>query len=120
MLRQRLQSFNAAVGWTRLKVTCAVQSWSVGKSRRPRRKDEKLGREDVLSPMAPSAGLKMLVSTMMTGHDNGTHTDGPMEMATWDVSRAHLYGDARRCIHPYLLQGYEQKGKLARLWQSMF
>ena len=88
--------------------------------RKAKKKDEKLGREDVLSPTPLSEGLKMLVSTMMTGHDDGNHTDGPMEMATWDVSRAHLHGDARRWIYTYLLQGYEQKGKLARLWQSMF
>ena len=59
-------------------------------------KDEQLGPEDVFSPMPPPEGLNMLVSTMMTGHDDGNHTDGPIEMATWDVSRAHLYGDARR------------------------
>ena len=32
----------------------------------------------------------MLVSTVMTGHDDGNHVDGPFEMATWDVSRAHF------------------------------
>ena len=46
----------------------------------------------------------MLVSTMMTGHD-GNHADGPFEMATRDVSRAHFYGEAR---------------KLARLCRSMY
>ena len=35
----------------------------------------------------------MLVSTIMTGHDDGNHVDGPFEMATWDVSRAHFYGE---------------------------
>ena len=38
----------------------------------------------------------MLVSTMMTGHDDGNHADGPFEMASWDVSRAHFYGDMNR------------------------
>ena len=51
-----------------------------------RDRDEQLGPEDVCSPMPPSEGLKMLVSTMMTGHDDGNHVDGPFEMATWDVS----------------------------------
>ena len=45
-----------------------------------RDRDEQLGPEDVFSPMPPSEGLKMLVSTMMTGHDDGNHVDGPFEM----------------------------------------
>ena len=49
-------------------------------------KDEQPGPADVFSPMPPSEGLKVLVSTMMTGHDGGNHTDGSIEMATWDVS----------------------------------
>ena len=36
----------------------------------------------------------MLVSTMMTRHDDENHVDGPFEMATWDVSRAHFYCEA--------------------------
>ena len=48
-------------------------------------RDVQLGPEYVFSPMPPSEGLKMLVSNMMTGHDDGNHADGP---ATWDVSRA--------------------------------
>ena len=54
--------------------------------KKARDKDEQLGPEDVFSPMRPSEGLKMLVSTMMTGHDDENHVDGPFEMATWDVS----------------------------------
>ena len=64
----------------------------------------------------PSEGLKMLVSTVMTGHDDGNHADGPFEMTTWDVSRAHFYGEARRWIYTYL----PEKGKLARLCKSMY
>ena len=48
---------------------------------RAKDRDEQLGPEDVFSPMPPSEGLKMLVSTMMTGHDDGNHVDGPFEMA---------------------------------------
>ena len=70
--------------------------------------------------MPPSEGLKMLVSTMMTGHDDGNHVDGPFEMATWDVSRAHFCGEARRWIYTYLPEGHEQVGKLARLCRSMY
>ena len=62
-------------------------------------RDEQLGPEDVFSPMPPSEGLKMLLFTMMTGHDDGNHGDGPFEMATWDVSRAHFHGEARRWIY---------------------
>ena len=58
--------------------------------------------------------MNLLVSPMMTGHDDGSHTDGPIGMATWDVSRAHEFGDARRWIYTSLLEGFEQKGKLAR------
>ena len=60
--------------------------------------------------MSPSEGLKMLVSTMMTGHDDGNHADGPFEMATWDVSRAHFHGEARRWMYTYLPDGHEQEG----------
>ena len=73
--------------------------------KRAKDRDEQLGPEDVFSPMPPSEGLKMLVSTMMTGYDDGNHADGPFEMATWDVSRAHFYGEARRWIYTYLLKG---------------
>ena len=62
----------------------------------------------------------MLVSTMMTGHDDENHIDGPFEMATWDVSRAHFYGEARRWIYTFLLEGHEQVGKLSRLCRSMY
>ena len=64
--------------------------------KKARDRDEQLGPEDVFSPMPPSEGLKMFVSTMMTGHDDENHVDGRFEMATWDVSRAHFYGEARR------------------------
>ena len=86
--------------------------------KKARNKDEQLGPEDVFSPMPPWEGLKMLVSTMMTGLDDGNPADGPFEMARWDVSGAHLHGEARRWIHTYLLEGYEQKGKLARLCRT--
>ena len=38
--------------------------------KRAKDRDEQLGPEDVFSPMPSSEGLKMLVSTMMTGHDD--------------------------------------------------
>ena len=97
-----------------------VQDWCVEESRRPKDRDEQLGPEDVFSAMPPSERLKMLVSTMMTGHDDGNHVDGPFKMATWDVSRAHFYGEARRSIYTYLPEGHEQVGKLAKLCRSMY
>ena len=36
------------------------------------------------------------------------------------MSRAHFYGEARRWIYTYLLEGHEQVGKLARLCRSMY
>ena len=57
---------------------------------------------------------------MMTGHDDGNHADGPFEMAAWDVSRAHFYGEARKWLYTYLPQRHEQVGKLARLCRSMY
>ena len=87
---------------------------------REKDRDEQLGPEDVLSPMPPLEGLKMLVSTMITGHDDGHHADGAFEMATWDVSRAHFYDEARRWIYTYLPEGHEQVGKLARLRRSVY
>ena len=59
-----------------------VQDWC-REIKKARDRDEQLGPEDVFSPMPPSEGLKMLVSTMMTGHDDGNHVDGSFEMATW-------------------------------------
>ena len=38
----------------------------------------------------------------------GNHADGPFEVATWDVSRAHFYGEARRWLYTYLPEGHEQ------------
>ena len=51
--------------------------------KRAKDRDEQLGSEDVFSPMPPSEVLKML--------ESGNHVDGPFEMATWDVSRAHFH-----------------------------
>ena len=53
-------------------------------------------------------------------NDDGNHVDGPFQMATWDVSRAHFYGEARRWIYTYLLEGHEQVGKFARFCISMY
>ena len=51
--------------------------------KKARDRDEQLGPEDVFSPMPPSEGLNMLVSTMMTRCDAENLADDPFEMATW-------------------------------------
>ena len=83
----------------------AVQDWH-----------EQLGPENVFSPMPPSEKLKTLVSTMVTGHDDGNQVDG---LRTWDVLRVHYCCHARRWIHTYLLEGQEQVDKWARHCRSM-
>ena len=87
-----------------------------GEIKRAKNKDEQRGPDDVLAPMPPSKGLKMLVSTIMTGHETTTATTrmGRIEMAKWDLSRKHFCGDARRWVYTYLPEGHGQKGKLAR------
>ena len=88
--------------------------------KRAKDRDEQRGPEDVFSPMPPSEGLKMLVTTMMTGHEDGNHANGPFRMATWGVSRAHFHVEARKWIYTYLPEGHEQEGKLARLCRTMY
>ena len=76
-------SFFCWSGWTRCKARNVFQDWCVERYERAKDRDEQLGPEDVFSPMPPSEGLKMLVSTMMNGHDDGNHVDGPFEVVTW-------------------------------------
>ena len=73
MLRQRLQTSHVEMGerdeWRETPFEIGLS----GDKERAKDRDEQLGPEDVFSPMPPSEGLKMLVSTMMTGHDDGNH-----------------------------------------------
>ena len=85
MLRQRLQTSHVEMGGQNER---REMSFKIGV---PRNQEMNNIPEDVFSPMPPSEGLKMLVSTMMTGHDDGNHVDGPFEMATRDVSSALLW-----------------------------
>ena len=93
--------------------------------KKAKKKDEQLGAEEVFSAMPPAEGLKMLISAAMTdGNDvcgHGSHgTAESLEIATWDVSRAHLYGESRRWVYTTLPEGWEQPGKVARLRRSMY
>ena len=68
-----------------------VQDWCVERSRRPETETNNLDQKMCFHPpMPPSEGLKMLVSTMMTGHDvETTLTDHPK----WPrgMCREHTY-----------------------------
>ena len=80
--------------------------------KKAKNKDEHFGPEDVFSPMSTSEGLKMYVSMMMTAHG----TDGSMEMATWDVSRAHCTAtSAGGSTHIFLKGRKELKGTNKRV-----
>ena len=70
-------------------------------------KDDQPGPEEVFSPTPPSEELKMLVSTILVEHDGNDDEDAPIEMGTWDVSRAHLYGYARVSIYTFFSDGHE-------------
>ena len=68
MLRQRLPTSQAEMG---AQNEGREMPFKIGLSKelqRPQDRDEQLGPEDVFSSMPPSEGLKMLVSTIMTGH----------------------------------------------------
>ena len=90
MLRQWLQTSHVEMGRQDERRENVVQDWCVEREKRPKTEMIQVGPEDVFSPMPPSEGLKMLVSTMMTGHDDGNHVDGPFEIATWDVESTLL------------------------------
>ena len=119
MLRRRLQTSQTETGGQDEGREMPFEIGLSGDQKGQGQRHEQLGPEDVFSPMPLSEGLKMLVSTMMTGHDDGNHADGPFEMATWNVSTTPFYGEARRWIYTYLPEGHEQEGKLARLCRSM-
>ena len=104
-------------GWTRLKVTCAVRNWSVGKSRGQEQRWTAWTRRCFFTHATVG---RVEDAGVMTGHDDANRADGTIAETTWDVSRAHLYGDARRWICTYLPEGYEHKSALARLCLSMY
>ena len=84
--------------------------------KKAKKKEEQLGAEEVFSAMPPAEGLNMLLNSAMT--DGNDKRDS--EIATWDVSRAHLYGESRRWVYTQLPDGWEQPGKVARLRRSMY
>eukprot|EP00971_Amphidinium_carterae_P120218 2381734-Amphidinium_carterae.1 len=44
----------------------------------------------------------------------------PLYLASWDVSRAHLYGEIRRPVWCHLPEGDAEPGKMARLLKSVY
>ena len=73
MLRQQLQTSHIEMGAQDEGRAMPFEIRSVGRSKGPKDRDEQFRPEDVFSPMPLTEGLKMLVSTMMTGHDDGNH-----------------------------------------------
>eukprot|EP00971_Amphidinium_carterae_P295978 5878712-Amphidinium_carterae.1 len=45
---------------------------------------------------------------------------GPLFLASWDVSRARLYGEIRRPVWCHLPEGDAEPGKMARLLKSVY
>eukprot|EP00971_Amphidinium_carterae_P193014 3830423-Amphidinium_carterae.1 len=43
-----------------------------------------------------------------------------LKLASWDVSRAHLYGEVRRAVWCRLPEGDDEPGKVARLLKSVY
>ena len=75
--------------------------------------------EDVFSPMLSSEGLKVSVSTQMRGHDDGNHTDGPIERGSVRCVKKRT-GTAMPPdgIHTFLPDWYGQQGTLARFCRA--
>eukprot|EP00971_Amphidinium_carterae_P267264 5301645-Amphidinium_carterae.2 len=66
----------------------------VKKAKRP---GEQLKTSELLSSMPPLEAIKTLCSLCMS---LGVSTQGtPLKLALWDISRAHLYGDAQRDLY---------------------
>ena len=93
-------------------------SFEIGLSRDQRAKDrgEQLGPEDVFSHMPPSEGLKMLVSTMVTGHD-----DGKVRLR-WQRGTCRERTSTVKLVggFTHLPEGHKLKGNLDRLCRSMY
>ena len=62
--------------------------------------------------------FRMAASYMMTEQTDSRGR--PLEMATWDVSRTHLYGEARRWTYVTLPEGCERANKVTRFGRAMY
>ena len=84
MLRQRLQASQTEVGGQDEGREMPFEIGLSGDQNGQGQRQTTWTRKRIFT-QTPSEILKMLVATMMTGHDDGNHADGPFEMATWDV-----------------------------------
>eukprot|EP00971_Amphidinium_carterae_P110313 2185710-Amphidinium_carterae.2 len=71
-----------------------------------------------LVPCNTTAAVRALVSMMAWKKvsDRGL----PLRLASWDVSRAHLYGEVQRAVWCRLPEGDAEPGMVARLLKSVY
>ena len=92
--------------------------------KRAKRPEERLDPQDVFSSMPPIEALKMLLSEVMTVDD--PYVSGDIEqvvtdqIAVWDVSRAHFYGESRREVYTNLPEEMVMEGYVAKLLKTMY
>ena len=93
----------------------------VKKAKRP---EERLDPQDVFSSMPPIEALKMLLSEVMTVDDPHGSVDVEKvvtdQIAVWDVSRAHFYGESRREVYTNLPEEMAMDGYVAKLLKTMY
>ncbi len=73
----------------------------------------------LFSAMPPLEGVKMLCS-MLTTFQVNRRARRPLKLKLYDISRAHLYGEAQRNIFVTLPEGDEQEGFCGRLLKSLY
>eukprot|EP00971_Amphidinium_carterae_P085084 1683267-Amphidinium_carterae.1 len=65
--------------------------------KRAKKPGEQLKASELFSSMPPLEAIKTLCSLCMS---QGVSRQGkPLKLALWDISRAHLYGDAQRDLY---------------------
>lgn len=86
--------------------------------KKAKQKEDQLSPSEVFSAMPPVESLEMLVSHWMT--EQVDESGAALELAMWDVSRAHFFGEAQRWVYTSLPPGYEEPGYVARLNRTMY
>jgi len=83
-----------------------------------RRPQNRLAAQDVFSSMPPVESLKMFLSIMMT--EQKDNKGQPLCLSSWDVSRAHLYGDAKRETYVRLPEEWQEEGEIGLLLKTTY
>ena len=84
--------------------------------KRAKKPSEQMSASELFSSTPPLEAVKLLCSLMVT---LGRSPRGlPLKLGFWDVSRAHLYGEAQRDLFVRLPE--EDGGGCARLLRSMY